>query len=352
MKFKVNNEKPVFSAENKGFLAHMASKGIIGIEGFDRTSLPRYVSQNASPAITTPNLNLPLGALVYIKPKAVEILTAPRVADKLAMSQQNGKFGETAVNIKVREYKTAVSPDTGLADGGTKSEVNYQNVLRGVYYFRADWNTNDREEATFGGMLENARTDKVNASMLSINIASNNYFFNGVSWKGQTAPVYGLLNDPNLLPYQTVVGGTWATKTPEAIYNDIVAAFNRLNLQANGIPMNEGGRLTLGIAVGSIGQLDRTNSYGLSVYQKLKEAYPRLEIVAVPQFTQADSNSDVFYLVYHSSMDATVIDSFVEKARAYPIFQRSSETSQKISSAVSGAIVQYPMFVVRYNGIG
>jgi hypothetical protein len=85
----------------------------------------------------------------------------------------------------------------------------------------------------------------------------------------------------------------------------------------------------------------------------LNETYgDSLEIVAVPQFNVADSSSDVFYLIMRPAGKDTIIHSYVEMARAYPLEVRSSEVYQKISAATSGCIVQYPVFVVRYNGIG
>ena len=350
-KLKANNEAlSLMRAENADFRKALIEKGIIGV-------------QNVAPNITTPNINAPLGALAYIKPRAVEILTAPRTSDKLAVLEKNGVWGDKTVQIKVKEFQGTTSADDGSAHDGLNTSVNYDVVTRGVYYFRTSWNTNDLEEATVGAMQENARADLANASMEALAIDRNKFFFYGVAEKGLAMPVEGLLNATGLSAYQTVKSGSsasnptyWANKTPEEIYNDIIDAESQLNVQSKGLASEEienGGKLILAVATGSYSALDRANQYGLTARTKLKEKYgDKLEIVSVPQFNSADSSSDVFYLVVRPAGKDTILHSYVELARAYPVEVHSSEVYQKISGATSGCIVQYPVFVVRYNGIG
>lgn len=63
--------------DNKELLVRAMNKGIIGVD-------------NSAPAnmVTAPNINAPFGALAFIRPKAIEVLTAPRVADKLAVASK------------------------------------------------------------------------------------------------------------------------------------------------------------------------------------------------------------------------------------------------------------------------
>lgn len=350
MKIKVNNEKSIADASNKELFVRLSNKKIVTAERMS----------NAGPMITTPNINTPFGSLAYIRPQAVEILTAPRVADKLATPSQNGKWGDEIVNIKVKEFKGATSPDDGTTSDVYQAKTNYTNEVRGVYYYAAGWMSNDRAEATVGAFQENYRADQAESAMRALSIDRNNMFFNGVKSKGVTTPIYGLLNDPALGAYEAVAteGGntTWASKTPEAIANDITAAYNKLNKQSAGI-VAEGvqsgrGKLVLAVAHTSEPLLNRNNTYGLSARKMLKDTYgDSLEIVAVPQFANADSNSDVFYLVYKENGFETILNSYVEMARAYPLFTKDSTVSQKISAATSGCVVQYPMFIVRYNGL-
>lgn len=351
VKIKVNNEKSIAHVDNKELLARIRNKGIVVAE----TKV-----MNAGPMVTTPNIQAPFGSLAYIRPQAVEVLTAPRVADKLAAPQKNGKWGDELVNIKIKEFKGSTSPDDGLSSDGLQSKTNYTNEVRGVYYYTTGWMSNDRAEATVGAFAENYRADQAESAMRSLAIDRNKFFFSGVALKGQTTPIYGLLNDPDLGAYETVAteGGNteWANKSPEAIANDITNAYAKLNEQSEGI-VSEGvesgrGKLVLAVAPTSIPMLNRANTYGKTARAMLDETYgDRLEVVSVPQFTDADSSSDVFYLIYKEDGFETLLNSYVEMARVYPLFVKDSIVSQKISAATSGCIVQYPMFIVRYNGL-
>lgn len=351
-KYKVNNSVSVAHASNRDFFNAMKAKGVIGV-----------INAAAAPYITTPNINVPLGALNYIRPSAIEVLTAPRVADKLATPQKNGTWGDKAVTIKLKEYTGRTSPDDGLSSDGLQVKTNYDVTMRGIYYYTTGWLSTDLEEATVGAMSENYRADQAEAAMRTIAIDRNRYFFSGVTMAGNPNGLYGLLNEPSLPAYETVSnnGATtpstyWSAKSPEQIANDVVSAVNQLYVRSNGIVEDElrNGRIIVAVATGSLGNLDRTNMYGKSARAMLKETYgDRLEFVAVPQFNNADSNSDVFYVIFDmGGSTSTLLNSYVEMAKAYPIYQKDSVVSQKISAATSGCIVQYPWAIVRYNGIG
>lgn len=349
VKFKVNNSVSINHASNRDFLKAMMAKGIVGVD-------------NAAPYVSTPNVNLPLGALNYIRPQAIEVLTAPRVADEISAAQKNGTWGNESVTIKLKEYTGSTSPDDGLTSDGLQQKTNYSFKMRGVYYYTTGWTSNDRLEASVAAGAENYRADQAEGAMRTMAIDRNKFFFSGVSVKGSSLPVYGLLNESRLGAYVTVAsnaGNTstyWSQKTPEEIYNDIVAGINSLYVKSNGIVQDElaNGTIILAVASGSLGNLDRANSYGLTARQKLKETYgSKVKIVSVPQFNSADSSSDVFYIIFDMGGNIpTLINSYVEMAKAYPIFQKDSVVSQKISGATSGCIVQYPWAIVRYNGIG
>lgn len=354
---KVNNTVSIAHQDNKELYTRAMNKKIIGC--YSR------VENAAGPFVSTPNINAPLGALNYIRPRAIEILTAPQVSDKIASPEQNGKWGDRIVTIKIKEYTGSVAPDDGLASDGHQVKTNYDTALRGVYYYTTGWSATELEEATVGSFQENYRADQAEAAMRTLAIFRNKFFFNGVAKAGTEAPVHGLLNAAGLTAFQTVASGSssganptyWANKTSEEIVNDIVGAKKALNDQSAGL-VDDGleanrGRLILAVATGSASYLDRTNQYGLTARKLLREMYgEKLEIVSVPQFNSADSSSDVFYLIYSEDEIPTILNSYVEMARAYPLRVVDSVVSQKLSAGTSGCIAQYPLFVARFNGIG
>jgi hypothetical protein len=347
-KLKVNNSVSIQHGDNAELFENARRKGIVAVD-------------NAA-SITPPNINVPYGALTYFRPKAIEILTAPRVADKIATPQKNGVWGDRTVNITVKEYTGKTVADDGSSNNALEVKTNYTNVTRGVYYYTSHWYSNDLLETKAGAFRDNYRASQLEAAMRTLAIDRNNFFFRGVDAVGLANPIHGLLNDPSLKPYKTVKVGAssnteWADKEPEEIKNDIVDAVQDLLIQSNGLVNDEllNGRLILAVANGSIGQLAKVNQYGLTARNLLQQEYGnKLDIVSVPQFNSADSSSDVFYLIFTSNdvNNETIINSYVEMSRTYPIFVKDSEMSQKISSATSGCIVQYPIFITRYNGIG
>lgn len=346
-KFKVNNSRPLSDKSNAEFLREMSERGII------RTS-------NDGNMISTPNINAPAGALVYVRPQAVEVLTAPRTSGAIATAEKNGTWGDEIVNIKIKEYLGSTAPDDAQEDDGKLADVNYENEVRGAYYYRAGWRVTDREEATVGAFQENARANKVEAAMRSLAIDRNKFFFNGVAYEGLSAPVYGLLNDVNLPAYVTATAGAggsteWATKTPEEIANDIADAWADMQDASQGIAgerLAAGARLKLLVCPECEAALKRTNSYGLSATKKIKENFgDAIDIITVPQLKDANSSANVFYLIIDGDGVPTILNSYIEMARVYPIFVKDSVTSQKISAATSGCVVQLPALVVRYTGV-
>jgi hypothetical protein len=346
-KYQVNNAASIADNSNAEFFNRARARGIIGVS-------------NSAPTVTSPNINLTFGALQYIRPKAIEVLTAARVADKLSAFEKFGVWGDRTIVIKQKEFTGKTSPDDGLSESASV-KTNYNYITRGVYYYQTSWMATDLEEATVAGMQESYRADQVSAAMQTLSIDRNKFFFNGIKESSLSAPVYGFLNEPQLPAYKTVKAGAkgkteWDTKTPEEIHNDIVEAVNELYKKSNGIVEDNlaNGKIKMAIASNSLGNIDRANSYGLTARIKLKETFgDSLEIVAVPQLNLADSNSDCFYLMFDmQGLDSTLLNGFVEMARAYPIFQKDSVISQKISGATAGCIVQYPWAIVRFNGIG
>lgn len=371
--YKVNNNVAISHGENSAFLREMMSKGIIscGHAGDDLV----FRSFNASPAVTVPNINVPLGALNYIKPEDIEVRTAIQVSDLIAPKTKLGTWGGTKlITIKIKEFSGKVSPDDGTANDTIKSTVNYDFITRGVFPFAGYWGNTDMGRETAGAMQNNLQADDVKSLMNTMAIAQNQIFFNGVSEKqlttlGVQMPVYGFLNDPNLPAYTTVASNAassstyWASKTVEEIYKDVLTSYGRLvnksggNIIGNGLA-NGRGKLKLAISLGSFTDLKRVQSVGtqwISVYEMIKANFGMSDsdFIPVPQFNNANNDSDVFYLIYEDdTIGATVLNVYQELIRAYPIFQKHSELSQKISSQVSGCIVQYPMFIDRCDGIG
>lgn len=344
-KIQVFNNRSVADKSNKDYLAHMMNKKIIAVE-------------NAG-GITPLNISAPLGALQFLKPQAVQVLTAPRTADEVSTPEQNGRFGDKAVTIKLREFLGRTSIDDGSAGDGINSSTNYTFATRGAYYFRADWMVRDIDETQAGNFGESLRADNINSAMEALAIERNRIFFEGVEAKTGELPVYGLLNAPELDNWRSLPKGKsgatyWDTKEPEEIFNDVVTIIAMLNKKSKGLVsqgLAQGGRLKLLISSVAYAYLAKSNAYGLNALALLQNTYKNLDIVQVPQMERAYNKQDALYMIFTGMSQPTIINSYVEMARFYPVFTRASETSQKISAASSGCIIQYPLFVERFGGV-
>lgn len=379
LSFDVNNNVSIENTENRKMFNALMEKGIIsyGTPGDEYSSSRVF---NAAPAVTTPNVNVPLGAMNYIFPQDIEIRTAIKTADKIATRQKIGEWGGSKmITIKVKEFNGQVTPDDGFANSTSRSTVNYSYITRGVFPFAGYWGNTDMGRTTAAAFGEDLKSDDVASLMSSLAIAQNQIFFTGVKEKnlktvGVDNPVYGLLNEPNLDGYNTVANNGidpsgnkstyWEYKTVNQIYNDVLIAYKELINKSGGNIVSEGisslkGKIKLAISLGTYYLLKTVQSTGtqwISAYELIKNnlGLQDEDIIPVPQFNGAYNNEDVFYLIYEETgvYGPTILNIYQELIRAYPIFQQHSEISQKIASQVSGCIVRYPMFVTRYTGIG
>lgn len=323
---------------------------------------------NASP-ITTPNINAPLaGPLTYIQPEAIKILTAVRNFEKLGGKlEKNGSWGQDSLSIKTKEYVGKVQPYTAgnsATMGTTTSDVNLSYVPVGVYYYENSWSADDKEVSSAGFFNENLLSEKAEASMLAIAIERNAVNFLGKKEKGLKLPVYGIFtyylkennNTINVVKSNSNSQTSWQNKTTEEIFNDIVDMINALNIKSKGNSVdafNAGKKYNIGVANAVYGLLDKTNQYGLSVRAKLKEQYgDGINLVNVPELDGFASGDNCAWISIDGADNVeTIKGSYVELARTFQIDRLGSVSSQKIASAISGGIVQRPMFAYMVKGI-
>lgn len=317
--------------------------------------------------ITSPNLNTPFASsLTYIQTEAIDILTAPRQFEKLGGElEKNGDWGQDSISIKIREYAGEVTPyssGNSSAMGGQKSGVNFGNKLIGVYYYEKPWSVDDKLQASAGFFNENMLKSEAEASMLALAIERNAVNFLGKHESGSLTQVNGFLNSPDWDSTIPVVdagaGGDteWAEKTPEEIFNDFANTIALLNKKSKGKSTQSasaGKKYNIGIANSCFGYLHRTNKYGLSVFQKLKEVYgDSINLVNVPEMDGFAGGDNIMTITIDADDNVkTIKASYVELARTYPVDRIGSLTSQKIAAAISGAVLQRPVMAIRVKGI-
>lgn len=368
-KININNNQSLAHEDNREALKIFNQKGIITVGQAGDDNALRM--NNTAPMITTPNINANLGVLNYIDPKSVEVLTATMTADMIAKPQKIGYWGLNSYTFNVKEHMGIVSPDDGTSNDVKRATTNVSQVLRGCKAFAGYWGNNDLERSQYSQMKIDIQAEDVKSLMQALNINRNNVFFNGVAETFNTAlPVYGMINDPKLPAYQVVEANgvdpnntattLWKYKNPNLISNDVcVYAFGDLNAKSGGL-VNTGlangrGKLKLVVSNASLVYLNQMQSIGtswVSARTLIENNLKGIEIIASPELDGVNNGSDVFYLIYEEeAYGDTLSNLYVEMARAYPIFTRHSEISQKISQLLAGCVVKIPMFITRWSGI-
>jgi hypothetical protein len=160
---------------------------------------------------------------------------------------------------------------------------------------------------------------------------------------------YGLTNDPRMSAPVTA-SANWATATPDAIFNAInTDLWKTLQMQSQGV-VRATDELKLGLPPTAAADINRVNTYGLSAAKLLKEVWPNLEMVEVPEFDTVSGRLVQMWAVRIEGQE-TATCGFTEKMRAHAIERYSSYFRQKKSAGTWGAILFRPLGVVQTIGV-
>lgn len=301
--------------------------------------------------ITTPNAAVPAELLAYIDPMVIEILTAVRNARKIFPEVKKGDWTVPYAKFRVQEYTGVTTPYSDY-DGSGVAGVNTNWPSREQYLFQTCIKYGDLETDMAAVAKMNLASEKQKAAARIIDIDANRFYLFGVEGK----EIYGLLNDPNLNPSITpgtaAAGGTtWANKTADEIYADVLslASWLRQNSQGN---INEDTPLVLVLSPQSNAQLGKINTYGLSVRQMLKNEFgDRLDFVELPELYNATSGNTIMLIAKEILGIPTAQLGFGEKYRAGRVVPLLSSFEQKITATTYGCILYYPFAVSTMEGV-
>lgn len=219
------------------------------------------------------------------------------------------------------------------------------------------------------GRLETARAaasridtaaEKRAACALALDIARNRVGFFG--WNDGTSRTFGFLNDPALMPYNTVATGKagateWAKKSFLEITADLRNAFIQLGVQSNGVVDVKNSHTVLALPIGAAGYMSVTSEFGNSVAKWLNDTYPNCRIVEVPELTKANGGANVFYLFAESVNDSSGDDQRVwiqavpSKFTALGVETNSKTVTEDFTNATAGVMLKRPYAVYRATGI-
>ena len=329
-------------------IAELARKGIVLAPGVKDISTPvsEYALDAASltpTLIGTPNAGIPTYLTTYVDPKVIDVLVSPMTAAEIVGESKKGDWTTlTAAFIQAEPTTEVATYGDYSADGSSGTNIVYPE--RQSYFFQTwtRWGERELEMAGAGRVDLSAQLNY--ASALGLAKFLNKTYLYGVSGLQN----YGLTNDPNL---PTPVAGTvnWATAAPEDAYNDFVAMFKQLQVQSQGV-IKQRDELRLAVPPTVVGDINRANSYGLSMAKMLLDPFPNLQIVEVPEFDTASGRLVQLWAPRVEGQE-TATCAFTEKMRAHAIERYSSYFRQKKSAGTWGAVVFRPFAMTQKIGV-
>ena len=334
----------------------------VGI-GFHKKYL-HGISSMAMDSLTAPvlpgTISTPVQFLQNWLPGMVHILTAKRlIDDAIGISIQGKWHDEEIVQTVIELLGTAVPygdlTNVKLADWNPS--FNKRTIVR----FEEGLMVGRLEEARAGEIRINSGDEKRKSVALSLEIIRNQIgwfgFNNGLN---QT---YGVLNDPNMLPYFTAAVGAggftqWNTKTYKEIIADIRQMYVNLRTQSKEQIDPGRTRITLLLATNVRDYLSVVGDLnGFSVEDWINKTYPNTRIMSAPELSFANGGQNVGYMYAETLDDSSTDDHavFVQVVPAKFMFlgvqQLAKGYVEAYSNATAGSMCKRPFALTRITGI-
>lgn len=306
--------------------------------------------------LTTPSLATPVQFLQEWLPGFVFVITQARKIDELAGITTQGRWEDDEIVQGLMEHI-----GTPLVYGDhTNIPLSSWNVnfeTRTIVRFEEGMSVGRLEEARAASMRVSSAESKRIAAAQALEIVRNDVGFNG--YNGGANRTYGLLNDPSLIGYVTAPTGDWGnvTTTFLLITGDLRAAIQTLRTQSGDRIDPASEALTLAVAMSSYDYLSKVSDYGNSVLQWLREAYPQVRTISVPQFDAANGGQNVFYLYAEGVSDdstddrRTLIQVVPAKFQTLGVEQKAKRYVEDYTNATAGILVKRPFAIVRFTNI-
>lgn len=306
---------------------------------------------------TVPNVGVPAAYVTYLDPMVTQILFAVMNATKLYGETKKGDWADQYMNFPVTEITGDVTPYSDFTNQ-VSSDVNSEFPSRQNFLFQTAIKYGDLEESTAAKARLNYAGMKQQAAAEIIARAHNRFYLYGVANKN----VYGALNDPNLPESETPVSvnskTTWADKVADQgnnatisniIYNDIAKLVNAM-MSNNGGNLDQNSPYVLAVASDRYSYLSIPNSFGLTALQLLKQNFPNMTIIQLPELQTASGS--MLYLTVPTFMgQPSGENAYSEKMRFGRVEVYSTHYVQKAMGGTWGCVIRRPNFVATMLGI-
>lgn len=364
-----NEARTRFEAERQWF----EDRGVIlaGVTSYLPDSIRRdtrpiaQIAMDALPNLTTdPNSAVMAMLTTFVSPDFYDVLFAPLKLGEYLGEEKQGDWTMDTAAFPVVETTGEVSSYSDWSNNG-RSGANANWPQFQSYHFQTFVQYGDRELARASVAKLNWVSQLDRSAAFNLNNFSNLTYAYGV----RGLQNYGVMNDPllpaALTPATKAAGGTaWFTGggTPNAtaneVYNDILAVITAL-VNANAGLVDADTKMTMGLSPASAMALKFTNSFGVNVVGLLKDNFPNLRILTIPQFgAQTTTNSQGnpagnLLQVKADSIEGqkTAFAAYTEKLRTFPMQRLASAYQQKQMSGTWGSILRMPIGFAQMLGV-
>lgn len=294
-------------------------------------------------------------------PGQVEILTAARMIDTLVGITTAGSWEDESVVQRTMEATGMVAPygdHTNIPLASYNPSFTTRDIVRG----ESGIEVGRLQELRAARMDVNAAADARRAATLVLELFRNRIGFYG--FNDGNSRIYGMLNDPQLLPWVTLpanAAGTstkWKDKTFLEITADLRLMASQLRIQGAGNIDPAKGEVTLAIPLEATEYLTVTNVQGtLSVRGWIEENYKNWRIESVPEFTAANGGVSGAYLymekVENSGTDdnKTFVQVVPAKFQVLGVEKKAKTYIEDFTNATAGVMAKRPFAVVRASGL-
>lgn len=306
---------------------------------------------------TVKNVGIPSAFVTYLDPQVTSILFAVMNATKLFGETKKGDWNDAFMSFPVEEIVGDVTPYSDFTSNVT-ADVNYEFPTRENFVFQTTIKYGLREQETAAKARIEYAGSKQRAAANVLARAHNRFYLYGVANK----QIYGALNDPNLNASETPINvngkTTWADKTADAgnsavtaniIYNDIAKLVNTM-MKNNAGNVDQNSKFVLAVASDRITYLQTPNSFGLTAMDLLKNNFPNLEVIQLPELS-TDAGSMLYLTVPELLGEPTAECAFSEKMRFGNVETYSTHWLQKAMGGTWGCVIRRPNLIATMTGI-
>lgn len=363
VKFRMEHVKPDgFSLDQAPeSLRTMSSLALQGVSMDDANETIRYVMDALPHTATAGSAGVPVQFLQHWMNKFITVVTQATMADEFLGRTTQGEWHQESVVLAIRELTGSTRPYGDRAQPPLAG-YNINEEDRTIVRFSQGLLTGKLEEmrlAAMGMKLSAYESDRA-AIGQSFNLDTNAVALYG--YKLGRNKTYGILNDPNLLPYNEVPSYTpeggeavlsWADKGFYGIVRDLNTAVAKLQTQCGGNFIPSRASFKIGVPLCCDAYLNSVNEHGnRSVRDYIRDTWPNATVVPIPEFDGALGGDNVFYVKLDELGKNPVAEQIVPAAvRLVGMEPRATGVYELYSNATAGTFVEQPLGIVRYFGI-